>query len=641
LISVDNITVEFGGFTLLNEICFMINQRDRIGLVGKNGAGKSTLLKIIAGEQEADKGYIAGTKERTIGYLPQYLMLKDTSNVYEEAKKAFKEVNKLQNSINKINDELTHRTDYESESYQRLLEKLSHDTERLHMLGEGNIDEKIEQILTGLGFLPSDFTRQTAEFSGGWRMRIELTKILLQQPDILLLDEPTNHLDIEAIQWLEGFLANFNGAVILVSHDKMFLDIVTNRTVEISLGKVYDYPVPYSEYVEMRKERRAHQVASFNNQQRMIEKTEEFIERFRYKASKAVQVQSRIKQLDKIDKLEIEDEDNSAITVRFPPAPRSGTVVVECKGLSKSYGDKLILDKIDFLIERGEKVAFVGKNGEGKTTLARVLVGELDYNGTLKTGHNLSVGYFAQNQEDLLDENRTVFQTIDDIAVGDVRTKVRDILGAFLFRGDDVDKKVKVLSGGERTRLAIAKLLLKPYNLLILDEPTNHLDMRSKDVLKTALTNYDGTLIIVSHDRDFLHQLIQKTFEFKDHKAKEHIGDIFDYLQKKKLENLKELERKNIKAPKQQEKVENIEKKISYEQKKSQEKEQKKHQKQIQQLEAHIHQLEEKIAEKEKILADPAQFKTATNINELLNEYEKLKKELEKNINQWEKLIEN
>ena len=547
MISIEQLTIHFGGFTLFSNISLYISFNDKIGLVGKNGAGKSTLLKVIQGSQPFDEGAINVPNNIKIGYLPQQLDIIDNKTVYEETLTAFTEILSLEKEIEKANAELSSRKDYESEEYLKLIHWLSEANERFHLINGTSIEADIEKVLIGLGFMQSDFQRNTSEFSGGWRMRIEIAKILLKKPDVLLLDEPTNHLDIESIQWLEDFLINFPGAVLLVSHDRKFLDDVTKRTIEISLGKIFDYKVPYSYYVELRKERMEQQISAYNNQQKKIEDTEKFIERFRYKATKAVQVQSRIKQLNKLERLDVDFEDNSAIHFRFPPAPRSGNVVFESVNLSKKYDKHVVLNNLDFKIERGEKVAFVGRNGEGKTTFARIIVGDLDYEGEIIYGGNVKIGYYAQNQSDLIDENLTVFQTIDNIAVGEIRTKIRNILGSFLFSGDDIDKKVKVLSGGERSRLALAKLLLEPVNLLILDEPTNHLDIRSKDILKQALIKYDGTLIIVSHDRDFLDGLTNKIFEFKNTKIKEHLGGIYEFLEKKKFSSLRELEIKDIK----------------------------------------------------------------------------------------------
>lgn len=542
MISIEQLTVEFGGSPLFDNIGFLINPKDKIALVGKNGAGKTTLLKLIAGKQSPTSGNISLPADLTIGYLPQHMIHNEGTTVLQETEKAFEHITKLQEEIDKLSHALAERTDYESDEYHKIIDKLSHHNEHLQIINPGNFQAEIEKTLIGLGFLRTDFNRQCSEFSGGWRMRIELAKILLQRPDVLLLDEPTNHLDIESIQWLENFLMTSGSAVVLVSHDRAFIDNVTNRTIEISLGKIYDYNVHYSKYVELRKERHEQQVRAYENQQKLIQETEDFIERFRYKATKAVQVQSRIKQLDKIERLEVDLEDNSRLRLKFPPAPRSGSIPVEIEHLSKAYGDHLILDNIGMIINRGEKVAFVGKNGEGKSTLVKCIMDEIQYSGTLKLGHNVKIGYFAQNQASLLDENLTVFQTIDNVAVGDIRTKIRDILGAFMFGGEASDKKVKVLSGGERSRLAMIRLLLEPVNLLILDEPTNHLDMRSKDVLKEAINAFDGTAIIVSHDREFLDGLATKVFEFGNKKVREHLGGIYEFLQHKKMDSLRELE---------------------------------------------------------------------------------------------------
>ena len=548
MVSVKELSVTFGSFELLSNVSFLINNQDRIGLAGRNGAGKSTLLRIISGLLSPSSGGVDMSDDVTIGYLPQQMNTDDTTTIINEVVTVFSEITDLHDEIERCTAEIGHRTDYESEGYLHLCDRLTIVEERYRLMGGTNYMAEAEKTLLGLGFERKDFNRLTSELSGGWRMRIELAKILLKKPSLFLLDEPTNHLDIESIQWLESFLAGYPGAVVLVSHDRAFLDNVTNRTIEISLGRIYDYKASWSQYVELRKERREQQMAAFRNQQKMIGDTEKFIDRFRYKATKAVQVQSKIKQLNKLDRLEVDDEDNTSMSLRFPPSPRSGTIVVESEGVNKSFGSHKVLEGIDFKLHRGEKVAFVGRNGEGKTTFSRIIIGELDCTGKIKLGHNVKTGYFAQNQDKLLKESKSVFETIDEIAVGDVRTKIRDMLGAFLFRGDDIDKKVKVLSGGERSRLALVKLLLEPHNLLVLDEPTNHLDMRSKDVLKQALINYDGSLILVSHDRDFLEGIVEKVFEFKSHKIKEHIGGIYDFLRTKKLENLKDIERKDALA---------------------------------------------------------------------------------------------
>ena len=517
MISLDNLTVSYGGWTLFDNISFLINPKDRIGLVGKNGAGKTTLLRIITGEQQPTSGAVTLNGDCTIGYLPQTMRVADTTTLAEETAKAFEEVLRLEAESEALTREIAERTDYESSEYEQLLHRLNDAQDHYHILGGETRDADIEKTLLGLGFKRSDFGRATSEFSGGWRMRIELAKLLLRRPSIFLLDEPTNHLDIESIQWLEEYLRNYNGAVLLISHDRAFLDNVTNRTIEISLGKAYDYKVPYSRFVELRRERREQQMAAYINQQKMIEQTEEFIERFRYKPTKSNQVQSRIKQLEKIERIEIEEEDLATLNIKLPPAPRSGHIVVEAKDAAKSFGDKKIFSGATFTIERGEKVAFVGRNGEGNTTFARLVIGELEPTaGLVRIGHNVHIGYYAQNQDDLMNGDFTVFDTLDRVAVGEIRTKLRDILGAFLFRGEDIDKKVKVLSGGERARLAMARLMLEPYNLLVLDEPTNHMDMRSKDILKNALQKYNGTVIVVSHDREFLDGLGDKVFEFRD-----------------------------------------------------------------------------------------------------------------------------
>jgi ATP-binding cassette subfamily F protein 3 len=541
MISIEQLTVEFDGRRLLDNIGFLINPKDKIALVGRNGAGKSTLIKLIAGFDTPTRGSIIASPDLTIGYLPQHMIHNEGTTVMQETEKAFERITKLQNDIDHLTQELADRPDYESEEYAQIIDKLSNSYEHMQIINSGNFYAEIEKNLLGLGFLRSDFDRQCSEFSGGWRMRIELAKILLQTPDILLLDEPTNHLDIESIQWLESFLATTSSAILLVSHDKAFMDGVTNRTIEISLGRIYDYDVNYSKYLQLRLERHDQQVRAYENQQKMIQETEDFIDRFRSKATKAVQVQSRIKQLNKIERLEVDMEDTSRLHLKFPPAPRSGAIPVEIENLSKAYDDHIVLDHIGMIINRGEKVAFVGKNGEGKSTLIKCILDEIPYTGILKLGHNVKIGYFAQNQPSLLDENLTVFETVDYVAVGDVRTRLRDILGAFMFGGDASDKKVKVLSGGERSRLAMIRLLLEPVSLLILDEPTNHLDIPSKEVLKDAIKAYDGTAIIVSHDREFLDGLVTKVYEIGNKKIREHLGGIYEFLEKKKIEHLNEL----------------------------------------------------------------------------------------------------
>jgi len=543
MISVDGLTVEFGGTTLFKDISFVINDKDRIALMGKNGAGKSTLLKIIAGARTTSSGKISAPKDAVIAYLPQHLMTDDKRTVFEEAAQAFARIFEMEHEIEALNLEMSTRTDYESDSYYTLIEQVSALSEKFYAIEEINYDAEVEKILLGLGFQREDFSRPTSEFSGGWRMRIELAKILLQKPDLILLDEPTNHMDIESIQWLEEFLINSAKAVILISHDRAFVDNITTRTIEVTMGRIYDYKVNYSQYLTLRQERREQQLKQFSEQQRMIADNQDFIERFKGTYSKTNQVQSRVKMLEKLTLVEIDEEDNSALRLKFPPSPRSGNYPVVLEGMTKKYDEHLVFANASLTIQRGERVAFVGKNGEGKSTLVKGLMGEIEYEGSLTLGHNTMIGYFAQNQASLLDEEVTVFQTIDDVAKGDIRTKIRDILGAFMFGGDNMTKKVKVLSGGERTRLAMIKLLLEPVNLLILDEPTNHLDMKTKDILKSALLDFDGTLILVSHDRDFLSGLVTKVFEFGNKQVKEHLGDIHSFLQKKKMDNLRELER--------------------------------------------------------------------------------------------------
>ncbi|MBP1639223.1 MAG: putative transporter ATP-binding protein [Bacteroidetes bacterium] len=545
MITVDGLTVEFSGATLFKDISFSINEKDRIALMGKNGAGKSTLLKILAGAQKATRGKVSAPKDTVIAYLPQHLMTEDNRTVFDETARAFASIFDMEQRINEINEQLATRTDYESESYYQLIEEVSALSERFYSIEEINYDAEVEKTLLGLGFMREDFTRPTNEFSGGWRMRIELAKILLQKPDLILLDEPTNHLDIESIQWLEDFLVNNAKAVIVISHDRAFVDNITTRTIEVTMGRIYDYNVNYSKYLVLRKERREQQQKQWEEQQKMIAETQEFIERFKGTYSKTLQVQSRVKMLEKLELVEVDEEDTSALRLRFPQSPRSGSYPVTCEGVGKSYGDHVVFSNANFTIERGQKVAFVGKNGEGKSTMVKCIMNEIKHDGKLTLGHNTMIGYFAQNEASMLDENITVFQTIDDIAKGDVRTKIKDFLGAFMFGGDDINKKVKVLSGGERTRLAMIKLLLEPVNLLILDEPTNHLDMKTKDILKSALQDYDGTLILVSHDRDFLDGLVHKVYEFGNKKVVEHLEDIKGFLAKKKMENLRELEKKN------------------------------------------------------------------------------------------------
>ncbi len=641
MVSVNNVSLLFGSFVLLDDVSFLITRQERIGLTGRNGAGKSTLMKIIAGLQDPTSGSIERPRELTVGYLEQQMKVSDTTTVLEETLTSFTELKALEKEVAECTLQVAERSDYESESYRQICDRLHVANERYRMLGGNDYVSVTGQTLTGLGFSQSDFNRPTRELSGGWRMRVELAKILLKKPDLILLDEPTNHLDIESILWLESFLMTYPGAVILVSHDRTFLDNVTRRTIEISLGKIYDYKVPYTKYTELRRERREQQIAAYRNQQKMIEDTEKFIERFRYKPTKSVQVQSKIKQLKKLERIEIEEEDNSAINIRFSPAPRSGTVVVEADEASKRFGDHLVLDRVSLKIERGEKVAFVGRNGEGKTTLSRMILGQLDHEGIIKRGHNVSIGYFAQNQDELLNNELTVYETVDKIARGDIRTRLRDILGAFLFRGDDVDKKVKVLSGGERSRLATVQLLLEPYNLLLLDEPTNHLDIRSKDVLKKALTKFDGTLIVVSHDRDFLDGLVNKVYEFRDKKIKTHLGGIAEFLLSRKIESLKELEKKDIPKPAarvnaaEEKSPPPLNSKMRYLEKKETERVYRRLRRQTEESEAEITLLEKEIADMDARLAsgdtavvsDPAFY----------GSYEEKKKNLDSLMQRWEK----
>lgn len=545
MISVEGLTVEFGGFTLFDDVSFVVNKKDRIALVGKNGAGKSTMLKIFAGLQSPTSGTVSVPKETTIGYLPQQMQLTDTRTVKEEAELAFGHIREMEKEIERLNLQLAERTDYETESYQKLIDKVTHLSEHFQMMGGSNYHAELERTLIGLGFTRTDFDRPTSEFSGGWRMRIELAKLLLKKPDVLLLDEPTNHLDIESIQWLEDFLIDNGQAVVVISHDRAFVDHITTRTIEVTMGRIYDYKVNYSQYLQLRKERREQQQKAYDEQQKMIAETREFIERFKGTYSKTLQVQSRVKMLEKLEILEVDEEDTSALRLKFPPSPRSGSYPVTIENVSKAYGDHTVFRNANLMIERGDKIAFVGKNGEGKSTLVKCIMKEIEHEGTLTLGHNVMIGYFAQNQASLLDENLTVFQTIDDVAQGDIRNKIKDLLGAFMFGGENSAKKVKVLSGGERTRLAMIKLLLEPVNLLILDEPTNHLDMKTKDILKQALLDFDGTLIVVSHDRDFLDGLVSKVYEFGNQKVTEHLEGIYEFMQRKKMENLRELERKN------------------------------------------------------------------------------------------------
>ena len=545
MISVDGLTVEFGGSALFSDVSFVINEKDRIALMGKNGAGKSTLLKILAGVREPSRGKVSAPKDTVIAYLPQHLMTEDGRTVFEETAQAFAHLHEMEAEIAELNKQLETRTDYESDSYMELIERVSTLSEKFYSIEEINYDADIEKTLLGLGFKREDFDRQTSEFSGGWRMRIELAKLLLKKPDVLLLDEPTNHLDIESIQWLEDFLIDNGQAVVVISHDRAFVDHITTRTIEVTMGRIYDYKVNYSQYLQLRKERREQQQKAYDEQQKMIAETREFIERFKGTYSKTLQVQSRVKMLEKLEILEVDEEDTSALRLKFPPSPRSGSYPVTIENVSKAYGDHTVFRNANLMIERGDKIAFVGKNGEGKSTLVKCIMKEIEHEGTLTLGHNVMIGYFAQNQASLLDENLTVFQTIDDVAQGDIRNKIKDLLGAFMFGGENSAKKVKVLSGGERTRLAMIKLLLEPVNLLILDELTNHLDMKTKDILKQALLDFDGTLIVVSHDRDFLDGLVSKVYEFGNQKVTEHLEGIYEFMQRKKMENLRELERKN------------------------------------------------------------------------------------------------
>ena len=632
MISLDNLTVSYGGWTLFDGISFLINEKDRIGLVGKNGAGKTTLLRIITGEQQPTEGAVSINGECTIGYLPQQMRVADTTTLKAETEKAFDEVLRLEAEIASLTTQIAERTDYESEEYADLLHKLNDAQDHYHILGGDTREADIEKTLLGLGFKRTDFDRATSEFSGGWRMRIELAKLLLRRPSIFLLDEPTNHLDIESIQWLEEYLKSYNGAVLLISHDRAFLDNVTTRTVELSLGHIYDYKVPYSKFVELRAERRAQQMAAYENQQKLIEKTEEFIEKFRYKPTKSNQVQSRIKQLERLERIEVEEEDLATLNIKFPPAPRSGQIVAEIKDVGKSFGEKHIFSGANFTIERGQKIALVGRNGEGKTTMARMIIGELEQTlGTIKLGANVNIGYYAQNQDDLMDGEFTVFDTLDRVAVGDIRTRLRDILGAFLFRGEDIDKKVKVLSGGERSRLAMARLMLEPYNLLVLDEPTNHMDMRSKDILKRAIQKYDGTVIVVSHDRDFLDGMVEKIYEFRDGGVKEYLGGIYYFLEKRKVESLQDIERKDTPTNTPANK-ETSSGKLSYEQKKEQEKLVRKLRKAVETIESELAEVEAKIA------AYDEKFATATTYNEAdYAAYNELKAHYDHLMHEWEK----
>ena len=636
MISIDNLSVSFGGWTLFDSISFLINPKERVGLVGRNGAGKTTILKLIAGLEQPTSGAVTRNADCTIGYLPQQMVVHDTTTLIEETAKAFDVVLALEAEIERLTAQIATRTDYESESYEKLLHSLNEATDRYHILGGDTRDADIEKTLLGLGFRREEFTKPTSTFSGGWRMRIELAKLLLRRPSIFLLDEPTNHLDIESIQWLEQYLKNYNGAVLLISHDRAFLDNVTTRTIELSLGKIYDYKVPYSQFVTLRAERRAQQLAAYQNQQRLIEKSEEFIEKFRYKPTKSNQVQSRIKQLDKLERIEVEEEDLATMNIKFPPAPRSGQIVAEIKGVGKAFGSHRVFSGAEFTIHKGDKIALVGRNGEGKTTFARILIGQTEpTEGTVRLGANVSIGYYAQNQDDLMDGDFTVYDTLDRVAVGDIRTRLRDILGAFLFRGEDVDKKVKVLSGGERSRLAMARMMLEPHNLLVLDEPTNHMDMRSKDILKEAIRKFDGTVVVVSHDREFLDGIVDKVYEFRDGGVREYLGGIYYFLEKRKIEDIREIERK-AETPKQSATATPIQSqgKLSYEQKKEQEKLIRKHRKAVETIEAQTAEVEAQIAQYD------SQFATATEYNaDDYRAYDALKQQLDHLMHEWEKAV--
>lgn len=632
MISIQNLSVEFSAKSLFDNINYVINKKDKIALVGKNGAGKSTMLKIIAGLQKPTSGHVAIPSDITIGYLPQQMILSDTSTVIEEVRKAFSHIDSLHEQIDKVNQQLQSSQDYDSEDYNELIERLTLLTERLSIEESDNCEAEMEKTLIGLGFDRKDFNRPTAEFSGGWRMRIELAKLLLTRPDVLLLDEPTNHLDIESIQWMENFLITKANAVVLVSHDRAFIDNVTNRTIEISLGKIYDYSVNYSKYVVLRQERLEQQMRAYQNQQKQIQDTEDFIERFRYKATKSVQVQSRIKQLSKIERIEVDEVDTSHLNLRFPPAPRSGDYPIIAENVGKRYGDHQVFDNATFTIKRGEKVAFVGKNGEGKSTLVKCIMNEIPFTGELKIGHNVKIGYFAQNQAQLLDESISVFDTIDRVAVGDIRTKIRDILGAFMFGGEASDKKVKVLSGGEKTRLAMIRLLLEPVNLLILDEPTNHLDMKTKDILKQAIKDFNGTVIVVSHDREFLDGLVEKVYEFGGGKVRECLGGIYEFLEKKKIASLAELELSKSPTNKPVENTEKVasERKLSYAEQREREKIVKRAEKKVAEAEAEISRIETNIAEIEsKIAAGEVD-------NDIFEQHASMNKQLENAMSMWE-----
>ena len=638
MISVNQLSVEFGGTTLFDNVSFLVNTKDRIGLVGRNGAGKSTLLKILAGVKKLEAGAVSVQKGCTIGYLPQEMVHNSGKTVFDETETAFGEIKKLEQKIHDLSEQLNTRTDHDSTEYFDIIHDLHDANERFNLIGGYTRQADIEVVLFGLGFERKDFTRLTDEFSGGWRMRIELAKILLQKPDLLLLDEPTNHLDIESIQWLEEFLKTYYGALVMVSHDRAFLDSVTNRTIEISMGKIYDYKTNYSKYIQLRKERMEQQLAAQKNQEKYIEQTEVLINRFRAKASKASFAQSLIKKLDKLEIVEVDEEDSKTLHFRFPPAPASGKVVIEASNIKKQYDGKVVFSNVDFIVERKERIAFVGKNGEGKSTLSKIIVGEESYEGNLKIGHNVSIGYFAQNEAERLDQEKTVFQTIDDIATGEVRKNVRNLLGSFLFGGDSIDKKVKVLSGGEKSRLAMCRLLLQPYNLLVLDEPTNHLDMRSKDVLKNSLLKYDGTLIIVSHDRDFLQGLSNKVYEFRNGNVTQHIGDVYDFLNARKIASLAELEVKEKKMTVEEKKTSNSNNVNNYKEKKQDGKELRAVKNQITKCEKEIERLEKEIKEIDEKLIHPEQYAAILNDKTVFAKYEELKVLLAKEMENWEKL---
>lgn len=636
--SVSNLSIVFTGNFLFDNINFLINPSDRIGLVGDNGSGKTTLLKVICGIMPPDSGEVIIPNDKKIGYLPQEVKTISKLSVIDETNKAFDELNDLSQEIEKLNGQLLERDDYSSPEYMKLVDKLSHATEHFQILGGENKDAETEKILKGLGFVQEDFKRPLNEFSGGWRMRVEIAKLLLSRPDILLLDEPVNHLDIESIEWLEEFLKNYPGAVVLVAHDRTFLDNVTSRTIEITKGKAYDYKMNYSRYVTEREARLIGEQAAFTNQQKQLQQTEKFIERFRYKASKAKQVQSKQKELDKIERIEIDSIDRSAINFKFQEAPASGKIVVETKSLNKSFGDNHVLSELDFVALKGEKIAFVGKNGMGKSTLSKIIINELDYEGELKIGYNVSLGYYAQNQTDLLDPTKTVFETIDDVAIGEIRKKIRDILGSFLFSGEDIEKPVKVLSGGEKSRLAIAKMLLEPYNLLVLDEPTNHLDLKSKDILKRALLSFTGTLIIVSHDRDFLSGLTTKVIEFKKAETKVHLGDVNEFLSKRKIEKLSDLNKlkSNVQSNDVKEASQN---KLDYQQRKENEKAKRKIQNRVNKLEQEIADLEAAIEIKDQQLSQPTEHGESIANDDFYKKYDSLKKQLQSKMDEWESAL--